>query len=160
MNPFVRSGLTLLALAVSGQTTGFAQELESKLQNEPKLNEVDNYLAPDSIQELNQVTSVTAFSDVQPTDWAYQALQNLVEQYGCVAGYPDASFRGNKSISRYEAAALLNACLESVSTITDEIRGLMREFERELAILKGRVDGLEARVGELEATTFSTPQPN
>ena len=68
MNPFVRSGLTLLALAVSGQTTGFAQELESKLQNEPKLSEVDNYLAPDSIQELNQVTSVTAFSDVQPTD--------------------------------------------------------------------------------------------
>lgn len=156
MNPFVRSGLTLLALAVCGQTTGFAQEFESKLQNEPKLTEVDNYLAPNTIQELNQVTSVTAFSDVQPTDWAYQALQNLVEQYGCVAGYPDASFRGNRSISRYEAAALLNACLESVSTLTDEIRGLMREFERELAILKGRVDGLEARVGELEATTFST----
>merc|ERR1712100_288103 len=29
-------------------------------------------------------------------------------------------------------------------------------FETELAILKGRVDGLEARVGELEATQFST----
>ena len=101
MNPFVRSGLTLLALAVSGQTTGFAQEFESKLKNEPKLTEIDSYLTPDSIQALNQVTSVTAFSDVQPTDWAYQALQNLVEQHGCVAGYPDASFRGNKSISRY-----------------------------------------------------------
>jgi hypothetical protein len=32
----------------------------------------------------------------------------------------------------------------------------MKEFEKELAILKGRVDGLEARVGELEATQFST----
>ena len=32
----------------------------------------------------------------------------------------------------------------------------MAEFETELAILKGRVDGLEARVGELEATQFST----
>ena len=26
-----------------------------------------------------------------PTDWAYQALANLVEQYGCVAGYPTAA---------------------------------------------------------------------
>merc|ERR1711871_456581 len=31
-----------------------------------------------------------------------------------------------------------------------------KEFEKELAIVKGRVDGLEARVGELEATQFST----
>jgi hypothetical protein len=32
----------------------------------------------------------------------------------------------------------------------------MAEFEKELAILKGRVDGLEAKVGELEANQFST----
>jgi hypothetical protein len=32
----------------------------------------------------------------------------------------------------------------------------MKEFEKELAVLKGRVDGLEAKVGELEATQFST----
>jgi hypothetical protein len=32
----------------------------------------------------------------------------------------------------------------------------MKEFEKELAILRGRVDGLEAKVGELEATQFST----
>ena len=40
--------------------------------------------------------------------------------------------------------------------MTDELKRLMIEFESELAILKGRVDGLEARVGELEATQFST----
>ena len=38
--------------------------------------------------DAEQVTSVTQFSDVYPTDWAYQALANLVETYGCVAGYP------------------------------------------------------------------------
>ncbi|MBM5785269.1 MAG: hypothetical protein FJ076_10690, partial [Cyanobacteria bacterium K_DeepCast_35m_m1_288] len=31
----------------------------------------------------DQVTSITQFSDVQPTDWAYQALSNLIERYGC-----------------------------------------------------------------------------
>ena len=40
--------------------------------------------------------------------------------------------------------------------MTDELRRLMAEFETELAILKGRVDGLEAKVGELQAAQFST----
>ena len=59
-------------------------------------------------------------------------------------------------MTRYEAAALLNACLDRITEITDELRRLIKEFERELAIIRGRVDGLEARVGELEATQFST----
>ncbi|MCT0230431.1 iron uptake porin [Synechococcus sp. CS-1324] len=103
-----------------------------------------------------QVTSITQFSDVQPTEWAYQALSNLVERYGCVAGYPDGTFRGKKPLSRWEAAALLNACLDRITEVTDELRRLMKEFETELAVLKGRVDGLEAKVGELEANQFST----
>ncbi|MEB3320657.1 MAG: S-layer homology domain-containing protein, partial [Cyanobium sp.] len=41
-----------------------------------------------------QVTSISQFSDVRPTDWAYQALSNLIERYGCVAGYPDGTYKG------------------------------------------------------------------
>jgi hypothetical protein len=103
-----------------------------------------------------QVTSISQFSDVKPTDWAYQALSNLVDRYGCVAGYPNGTFKGGQSMTRYEAAALLNACLERVSETTDELKRLMKEFQKELAVLRGKVDGLEARVGELEANQFST----
>jgi hypothetical protein len=103
-----------------------------------------------------QVTSINQFSDVKPTDWAFQALSNLIERYGCVAGYPDGTYRGAKAMTRYEAAALLNACLDRISEVTDELKRLMKEFEKELAVLRGRVDGLEAKVGELEATQFST----
>merc|ERR1712216_547436 len=118
---------------------------------ELNINGVSDYAA-----SADQVTSVTQFSDVYPTDWAYQALSNLVEQYGCVAGYPNGTFRGNRAMTRYEAAALLNACLDRVTEVTDELRRLITEFETELAILRGRVDGLEARVGELEATNGGT----
>ena len=103
-----------------------------------------------------QVTSISQFSDVRPTDWAYQALNNLVERYGCVAGYPNGTYGGAKSMTRFEAAALLNACLDRVTEVTDELQRLMDEFRSELTVLKGRVDGLEAKVGELEATQFST----
>ena len=109
-----------------------------------------------SSSKKDQVTSVTQFSDVYPTDWAYQALSNLVEQYGCVAGYPNGTFRGGRAMTRYEAAALLNACLDRVTEVTDQLKRLISEFEKELAMIAGKVDGLEARVGKLEATKFST----
>ncbi len=126
-------------------------------------------LAPVAVQaaELNidgvnkyaaeeQVTSINQFSDVKPTDWAFQALSNLIERYGCVAGYPNGTYKGGQAMTRYEAAALLNACLDRITEVTDELKRLMAEFEKELAVLRGRVDGLEAKVGELEATQFST----
>ena len=103
-----------------------------------------------------QVTSVTQFSDVKPTDWAYQALSNLVTRYGCVAGYPNGTFAGGKAMTRFEAAALLNACLERVTETTDELRKLLTEFDTELTVLTARVDGLDKKVGRLQAQQFST----
>jgi hypothetical protein len=117
----------------------------------------------------SQVTSVSQFSDVQPTDWAFQALQSLVERYGCIAGYPNGTYRGNRALTRYEFAAGLNACLdrvnELIATATADLvtkqdlatlQRLQEEFSAELATLRGRVDTLEARTAELEANQFST----
>ena len=105
---------------------------------------------------LEQFTNIGQFSDVRPTDWTYQALSSLIERYGCVVGYPNGTYKGGQAMTRFEAAALLNACLDRVTQVTDELRKLMKEFETELAILKGRMDGVEARVGQLDVTQFST----
>jgi hypothetical protein len=59
-------------------------------------------------------------------------------------------------MTRFEAAALLNACLDRVTEQTAELKRLMDEFKQELTVLRGRVDGLEKRVGVLEAQQFST----
>lgn len=111
---------------------------------------------------LEQVTSVSQLSDVQPDDWAFQAIQSLVERYGCVAGYPNGTFRPDRAMSRREAAALVNACLDNLSNRfatkedLDTLKALQDEFAAELATLRGRVDGLEARVATVEAQQFST----
>ena len=123
---------------------------------------INDYMEKQEIDEIkawrsrNQATSINQFSDLRPTDWAYQALTNLVQKYGCVAGYPNGTYKGGQAMSRYEAAALLNACLDRVTEVTDELQRLMDEFKKELALTKGRVDGLEAKVGKLEANQFST----
>ncbi|MEL6471784.1 MAG: iron uptake porin [Cyanobacteria bacterium J06623_4] len=116
-------------------------------------------LAPPT--QLAQVTSVSELSDVQPGDWAFTALQRLVEEYGCLEGYPNRTFRGNRAMTRYEFAAGLNACLDVVlqaQSMPDfsSVRRLEEEFAAELSTLRGRVDTLESDLAELEANQFST----
>ena len=115
-----------------------------------------NMAAVNQYASTEQVTSVSQLSDVRPSDWAYQALNNLVDRYGCVAGYPNGTFGGAKAMTRFEAAALLNACLDRVTEVTDELQRLIKEFDTELTVITARVDGLESKVGQLQATQFST----
>lgn len=123
----------------------------------------------ESENPMSQVTSVSQLKDVQPTDWAFQALQSLVERYGCIAGYPDGNYRGNRALTRYEFAAGLNACLnrvnELIATATADavtredlarLGKLQQEFATELTALRGRVDNLEARSAKVAANQFST----
>ena len=150
-----------VALTLLTGNNAFAGEANDKVTSVAQLSQDSN--------NLGQVTSVSQFSDVQPTDWAFQALQSLVERYGCVAGYPNGTFRGNRALSRYEFAAGLNSCLdrvnELIATATAEmvskqdlatLQRLQEEYSTELATLRGQVDALEARTTELEANQFST----
>jgi hypothetical protein len=118
---------------------------------------------------MASVTSVSQLSDVRPTDWAFQALQSLVERYGCIAGYPDRTYRGNRAMTRYEFAAGLNACMDRVNELIAaatadmaskedlaKLQKLQEEFAAELATLRGRVDKVEAKVATLEKQQFST----
>ena len=153
----------VLAAAFFAANSAVAAEVNEQVTNVAQLSE-----AQDS-NNIGQVTSVSQFSDVQPTDWAFQALQSLVERYGCIAGYPNSTYRGNRALTRYEFAAGLNSCLdrvnELIATATADLvtkqdlatlQRLQEEFSAELATLRGRVDGLEARTAELEANQFST----
>jgi hypothetical protein len=93
----------------------------------------------------------------------------LVERYGCIAGYPDRTFRGKQATTRFEFAAGLNACLDKINEIISAgladkvskedlatLQKLQEEFAAELATLRGRVDALDAKTAKLEAQQFST----
>jgi hypothetical protein len=132
--------------------------------------------------EVAQVSSVSELTDVDPNSWAFQALKSLVERYGCIEGYPNKKYLGNRPLSRYEFAAGLNACLDKISeqiaAATEPfalkqdlsestepldnredlatVQRLQEQFKTELAILKGQLDALEPKVRELEYQQFST----
>ncbi|AFY34817.1 iron uptake porin [Calothrix sp. PCC 7507] len=152
----------LFSPAVLGALMIFAVPIASAETPEPSAPTNDS-------TSLAQLTSVSQLSDVRPTDWAFQALQSLVERYGCIAGYPNKTFLGNRALTRYEFAAGLNACLDQVNQliaaattelVTKEdlatLQKLQEEYAAELQSIRGQVDALEARTATLEAQQFST----
>ncbi len=154
------------AIAVSIALSATAQSIQTLGQE--RVTSV-NEISPQSASIKGQVTSVSQLSDVRPTDWAFQALQSLVERYGCIAGYPDRTYRGNRALTRYEFAAGLNACLDRVNELIAAstadlvkkqdlatLQKLQEDFAAELATIRGMVDSLEARTTTLEKQQFST----
>jgi hypothetical protein len=158
-NVFKVSPLVFVATFCAANSA-LAAEVNEEMTSVTELSETDT---------MSQVTSVSKFSDVQPTDWAFQALQSLVERYGCITGYPNGTYRGNRAMSRYEFAAGLNACLNRINELIatgtadlmtkedlETLEHVQKEFSAELATMRDRVDGLEARNAVMQANQFST----
>lgn len=119
-------------------------------------------------ESMAQVTSVSELSDVQPSDWAFQALKSLVERYGVLSGYADGTFRGDRPLTRYEFAAALDAVLAKLNDlISAQVDNqLLREdfltaeqlqatYGSALVELRDRTEGLEDRGQQLEYELFS-----
>jgi len=103
-----------------------------------------------SAPAMAQVTSVTQLRDVQPTQWSYQAISNLISRYGCVAGYPSGNFKPGQSATRSELAALTSACLDNITQFYTEAdartaAALRSEFSKEIGATNARVSALEVR---------------
>ncbi|UBF24504.1 iron uptake porin [Kovacikia minuta CCNUW1] len=117
---------------------------------------------------MGQVRSVAELSDVHPTDWAFQALQTLVDRYGILTGYPDGTFRGNRPLSRDEFAAVLQAALERIEQLyqVSQDRRIREDFitlqrlQKNYASIRDELDtrlnDLDGQIGGLEKRQFST----
>ncbi len=164
------SNLKIFSL-VATALLGLSSSVNAQTISNSNLQQLQQYSLEGTNQggasNLNQVTNVNQLRDVSPADWAYEALRSLVDRYGCIAGYPNQTYRGNQALSRYEFAAGLNACLNQIERLIasseavvrediDTINRLTREFEAELTTIGGRIDDLESRTAFLEDNQFST----
>lgn len=102
---------------------------------------------------MAQVTSVSQLRDVQPTEWSYQAISNLISRYGCVAGFPNGTFQPGQPATRAQLAALTNACLDRISEYQSAAdaqlaAALRAEFAKELSATNARVTSLEVAAAQ------------
>jgi len=122
------------ALGLLAPLTATAAELN--------LNDVSSY-------SNAEVESISNFSEIYPTDWAFKAISDVATSRGCSSLIPSGT------ISRFEAATIINSCFQNVAQLTEQEQRLVNEFGPELAVLKSRVDGLETRMNDFEAGGFS-----
>ena len=128
----------IAAPAIISMASGFAV-------NAAEINSTDlsDYSNSSNLVSLGDFKSDTLF----PGDWVYDSLSDLTNS---------PKFNGN-SVTRLEAAAELNNLIAGGEGLMNgaAINRLSDELGSELGIMKGRVDGLEARVNGIEAGSFS-----
>ncbi len=128
----------IAAPAIISLASGFAV-------NATEINSTDlsDYSRTNNLVSLDNFKSDTLF----PGDWVYDSLKDLTNS---------PRFNGS-SVSRLEAAAELNNLIAGGEGLMNgaAIERLSDELGSELAIMKGRVDGLEARINGIEAGSFT-----
>lgn len=89
------------------------------------------------------------FSDVPAGHWAYGAVAKLAAE-GVVDGYPDGTFKGNQTMTRYEMAQIVAKALAKGAIGTDD--KLVGEFADELDHLGVRIAKLEKNADNVKIT--------
>lgn len=92
------------------------------------------------------------FSDVPMNHWAYDAVEQLSAK-GILEGYPNGTFKGNKSMTRYEIATMVARMMANGGASgadLEKLKALVVEFQPELEALGVKVDGFDARIAKLE----------
>ena len=87
------------------------------------------------------------FPDVPENHWAYEYIRVLAGN-GLIQGYPDGTFGGDRSMTRYEFAALLYKALKNGAPVDDTMDRAMNEFEPELRQIRAdriRVDRVSGK---------------
>ena len=87
------------------------------------------------------------FPDVPENHWAYDYIEGL-QKRGIVEGYPDGNFGGDRSMTRYEYAAMLYRALEKGFPVDSR---LLDEFDAELGRIRiDRIKGLDDDGNKIE----------
>ena len=95
---------------------------------------------------VTAVAAANPFSDVPAKHWAYDSVMKL-EKAGIVEGFGDGTFRGDRTMTRYEMAQIIARAMARVekadAALKAELDKLSEEFAQELKTLGVRVTALE-----------------
>jgi len=150
--PLRRLGAFLIALTITGLPL-IAQATDAPAPTPGMTGEV-----------IDAQAQVNALKDLPTNGWAYQSILDLVND-GIVVGYPDGTFKGNRPMTRYEAAVIVERAVQYLTKqlsnpqtapqVTPKdiaaLRALVTEFRGDIDALKLRVGDIDSRLKSVEA---------
>ena len=97
--------------------------------------------------QADELLANVMFPDVPENHWAYEYLDSL-QKRGIIKGYPDGSFDGDRSLTRYEYATMLCRVLDQGISVDTR---LLDEFEAELGRIRiDRIKGKDDSANKIE----------
>ena len=88
------------------------------------------------------------FPDVPKDHWAYSYVKSLADR-GLLEGYPDGEFKGDRTMTRYEFAAIIYRALQNGAPIDSDMAKAIGEFDPEINRIKDldrtRVDRISGK---------------
>ncbi len=94
--------------------------------------------------------SANPFQDVKQSDWAYQAVVRLHDE-GYLKGYPDEYFRGNRALTRYEMATMIDRVTSELEYELKNPGSALKVTERSLADARNLIDQYGGDIKDLKA---------
>ena len=90
------------------------------------------------------------FTDVPAKHWSYDAVTKLA-QAGVVDGYGDGTFRGDKTMTRYEMAQIVGKAMTKTLTAAQQasVDKLSQEYAAELNAMGIKVDGMQNQINNM-----------
>ena len=129
---------------VSNSRVAMAREIQDLRQQVAALTMLVMQMAS---RDNAALAGVAMFPDVPENHWAYDYIEGLQKQ-GIIEGYPDGNFGGDRSMTRYEFAAMLYRALEKGFPVDSR---LLNEFNAELGRIRvDRIKGADNDANKVE----------
>lgn len=120
---------------------------------------------PAGMAGVSQVTSISEFGDIRPTDPEFTAVQSVVERYGINVGLPDRTFRGKQPLTRGDFVIYLSEAMDrihellaagaadapDVAKINNDLDVVSQQLSQKSSTIAKRIEQIQTRLAQLES---------
>ena len=142
-----KSDVSRSKVAVAKDVADMKREMEAMKAQNAKITAILNAVLGADLPE----DQTNMFPDVPANHWAYEAVNDMAKR-GLVIGYEDGQFKGDRTMTRYEFAMIVERAIQKAKELNTSIDGrLVDEFKPELLRFEIEKNGSLERVHTLKS---------
>lgn len=142
-----KSGVSRSKVSVAKDVADMKREMEEIKAQNAKITAILNAVLGADLPE----DQTNMFPDVPANHWAYEAVNDMAKR-GLVIGYEDGQFKGDRTMTRYEFAMIVERAIQKAKELNTSIDGrLVDEFKPELLRFEIQKNGSLERVHTLKS---------
>ena len=142
-----KSGVSRSKVSVAKDVADMKREMEAMKAQNTKITAILNAVLGADLPE----DQTNMFPDVPANHWAYEAVNDMAKR-GLVIGYEDGQFKGDRTMTRYEFAMIVERAIQKAKELNTSIDGrLVDEFKPELLRFEIQKNGSLERVHTLKS---------